>query len=911
MSKKKNQFNNLLINGEDKPSRFVVDLKQPAKEGELIKNQEKRIKLKQYFEKLVELDSGKILSSVKSNIRNTFEQCQKLNYLPINAKALSLPAPVFSRHCQCRFLACQEKLNQLAFFSLLKLMIITIGKLGKLFYQLCYGTGWFTVFLIRFVYLVSLALIKAVFPVIKKAVGKIKSLIFQIYVIVVRGIRKLGSMIYKFWLESVKRAKAIRRQAVQKLQEIKDIGRKISPESLELKKIVPQPSAKLIKPVLLFALTLVVLILPFKAYTYYKSFSQSLENVRGNVLGVSEEAVNDLFSASQSAAQLDFNQASKKFLRAGDNFIKAQNELDGINELLFALASIAPQKDIRLAANSRHILVAGEIAASLGNNLSLAINSLFNNKDRALMEVLVNFNQHCNKAIADIEKLKIQLNQIDVAVLPTQYQDQFLQLQKKINIIEKSLSEFNDLVDKMQIFLGVNQDKRYLLVFQNNAELRATGGFIGSFALVDLRDGKIKNIEAPGGGSYDTEAGLKVQLVAPEPLHLVNPLWHFWDANWWPDWPTSARKLMWFYEKSDGPTVDGVISFTPTVIESLLKIIGPINMEEDYGVIINADNFWITVQEIAEQKPDITRQPKKIVGDLMTKIIDQLPSRLNKDNLADLLSIVEESLNEKHILFYFIDNDLQKKIADLGWDGKIRQSSWDYLSVINTNIAGGKSDRRIKEIINHNAEIMPNGSIVNTVEIKRIHTGLKGEPFCGLRNVDWMRIYVPLGSELIEAYGFEKPDDIYFEKPDINWQNDPDLYGEEIVSKIHQPSGTKIYDEAGKTVFANWSMVDPGQTITIYLKYKLPFRLYKKDDENFWQRLQNIFNPTQKQLFPYTLLVQKQSGSRPSQINSTLTLPNNFKIVWRYPEGLLTTNNSWQINDYLNTDKYWAVLLEL
>ena len=57
---------------------------------------------------------------------------------------------------------------------------------------------------------------------------------------------------------------------------------------------------------------------------------------------------------------------------------------------------------------------------------------------------------------------------------------------------------------------------------------------------------------------------------------MIAPQWYFWDANWWADWPTSANKLMWFYEKSNGPTVDGVVSFTPTVMEELLKIIGPI-----------------------------------------------------------------------------------------------------------------------------------------------------------------------------------------------------------------------------------------------------------------------------------------------------------------------------------------------
>ncbi len=454
--------------------------------------------------------------------------------------------------------------------------------------------------------------------------------------------------------------------------------------------------------------------------------------------------------------------------------------------------------------------------------------------------------------------------------------------------------------------------------------MRASGGFIGSYALVDFYDGRIKNIEAPGGGSYDTEAGLYARVAAPEPLHLVNPLWHFWDSNWWPDWPKSAEKIMWFYEKSDGPTVDGVISFTPTVIEDILSVIGSIDMSDKYGAIINADNFWLTVQGIAEQKSaaaaaiqlneeekkEEKHEPKKIIGDLLDVIIEEMPKRLNKENITELIKIFEKNLNEKHILFYFTDDELQKKVEEYGWDGKIKQSFKDYLAVINTNIAGGKSDKKIRETISHEAEVMGDGSIINTVIIKREHTGVKNEPFSGVRNVNWMRIYVPLGSELLEARGFKQPDEIYFENPENSWQNDPDLRREEFDFKIHSASKTKIYEESWKTVFANWTMVDPGKTAVIYLKYKLPFKIDKKDNSSIMEKIKNYFSASREPLCPYSFLAQKQSGSLSSSINSKLILADNFNIIWKYPKGLSADGNGWDISSDLAADKYWAVLME-
>ncbi|MFH0923555.1 MAG: DUF4012 domain-containing protein [Candidatus Falkowbacteria bacterium] len=695
------------------------------------------------------------------------------------------------------------------------------------------------------------------------------------------------------------------------------------------------PFVRGLRPILYFAAILFILILPFKAFVYYKSLS--IADLRGKVVGASGIAISELFQAGKTASELDFNQASASFSSAGNNFLTAQNELNEISGFLFVLAGLAPNDKLKLASCAKDILAAGETASNLGMSLSMAMESLISGDD----DILDEFEKNALQAIGYAHELGGILKKIDAENLPKEYQDQFLLMQEKLEFLEEALNGFSGLISNIKIFAGADQDKRYLLVFQNNTEIRASGGFIGSYALVDFQNGKIKNIEAPGGGSYDTEAGLYARVAAPKPLHLVNPLWHFWDANWWPDWPKSAKKIMWFYEKSDGPTVDGVISFTPTVIEGILEAIGPIDMTEKYGVVISAENFWLTVQSIAEEKftltpnpsptpavagewsldiqPPISNRnereigcegPKKIIGDLLEAILEELPNRLDKENIVKLIKVLEKSLSEKHVLLYFTNNELREKVEEYGWDGKIKQSAKDYLAVINTNIAGGKSDKKIRETISHQAEVMEDGSIINTVTIKREHTGVKNEPFSGVRNVNWMRVYVPLGSELMEARGFEQPDDIYFENPDSGWLQDPDLYREEIAAQIHLPSNTKIYEESWKTVFANWTMVDPGQTDIVYFKYKLPFKLEKKDDNNIIEKIKNYFSASQEPLYPYSILIQKQSGSLGSFINSSLMLDDNFKIVWKYPEELSADSNGWEINDDLSTDKYWAVMME-
>ena len=222
----------------------------------------------------------------------------------------------------------------------------------------------------------------------------------------------------------------------------------------------------------------------------------------------------------------------------------------------------------------------------------------------------------------------------------------------------------------------------------------------------------------------------------------------------------------------------------------------------------------------------------------------------------------------------------------------------------------------MEEKIKHNVEIQEDGSIIDTLTITKIHHGVVDEPYFGVRNVNWLRVYVPLNSELLEASGFRGPDAIYFETPKDTWEKDLDLTAEEGDNAVIDAKNlnTKIYQESGKTVFANWLMVDPGQELVITLKYKLPFKLEKKNQtiaaKNSLESLVEKFAKVEKKdFYVYSLMVQKQPGMRFSSIESSVVQPESLKTAWRYPDNLPVTNG-WQTSGELNEDKYWAVLFE-
>ncbi|MCX6797689.1 MAG: DUF4012 domain-containing protein [Candidatus Falkowbacteria bacterium] len=683
-----------------------------------------------------------------------------------------------------------------------------------------------------------------------------------------------------------------------------------------------------------FILILLILIIPFKVMSYFFD----LNGIKDRVLSQSQSGLNSFLAGANKAAGLDLSGANSEFSLAGQKFLEAQTEADSINKNLLSLASLSSDPKVKMAAEGQKFLAAGTAAASLGQNLTAALDSLFNNPDKNISQILDNFSYYGELSKRDLAVINQNLAAVKVNNLPVEYQGNFIALRVKVEDLNKGLGAFVTSLQSLKEFLGLSQDKRYLLVFQNNTELRASGGFLGSYALVDLHEGKIKNLEVPGGGSYDTEAGLKDKIIAPAPLWLVNPQWHFWDCNWWPDWPTTAQNIMWFYEKSDGPTVDGVISFTPTVVERLLEVTGPIDLSQEYGVIIDSNNFWATVQTVVENKDQgkITtaavasstllasssltldqgldqnskNKPKKIIGDLMAKILEELPKKLNKDSLIKLISLTEKNLSEKQILFYFSDPKLEAAVADHNWAGIMRPAKYDYLAVINTNIAGQKSDRKIQEKIDLVSNILSDGSVINTLKISRTHTGVKREPFTGVRNVDWLRVYVPAGSQLLEASGFSTPDANYFSTPEAGWEINPILAKYENIFSVDPLSGSKIYQENNKTVFANWVMVDPGETAVVTLKYRLPFNILNQANQEDWlNNLNSWLNPSQPVLLPYSLLAQKQPGAQASELTSRLILSGDWPLVWNYPQTIKANNEGWDLKVNLDSDKYWAVIL--
>ncbi|HCP08890.1 MAG TPA: hypothetical protein DIT25_03790 [Candidatus Moranbacteria bacterium] len=625
-------------------------------------------------------------------------------------------------------------------------------------------------------------------------------------------------------------------------------------------------------------------------------FAQKGNQIKGKVLGEGMVAYMNLAQAKEEILNKNFQNSEFKFNEAYDNFSSISEDLNSFGSLLVDASRYLPyvsklSTGAALAEIGKDISRIGILAGRIMRNMDDLKNPL--NADNADISLLSIF-QDTDK---DVKEIQLRLKNIDKNIkkinlddMPEEQKNNFLELKKRLPEINVFIDEF---VGNSHIFtdvLGGNGPRKYLFLFQNNHEMRATGGFIGTYGALDIFNGRISKFFIDG--IYNPDGQLREKVVPPAPIQKISAAWSLHDSNWFPDFPVSAEKAAWFYEKTGGPTVDGVITMTPVVMQKLLEVTGPIEMPE-YGVTIDGYNFIEKVQQEVESDYDKElNQPKKILADLAPKVLDKIFNAKNFSDVARTMSILSESLKEKQILIYSKNYDIQAELSELGWSGEILATQKDYLSVINTNINGFKTDGVIEEKIEHLAEIREDGSIIDTVTITRHHKGGNTEyDWWNRVNANYMRVYVPKGSELLSVEGHTRE----FNSPPLDYdalgfKRDPQVRMEEDSINIDE-SGTRVYEDAGKTVFGNWTYVSPQEKSVMTYKYLLPFRIWETD------RISDT----------YSLLAQKQAGSIGSKFVSEIKFPSNYKINWKYPDESSESGNGLRFETYLKTDKFTGV----
>lgn len=402
--------------------------------------------------------------------------------------------------------------------------------------------------------------------------------------------------------------------------------------------------------------------------------------------------------------------------------------------------------------------------------------------------------------------------------LPSEIKEKFQKVKNDFDTISPLFDLGFQTISSLDKLLGKEKLQRYLLLLENNYELRPGGGFIGTYGIWEFEDGKTKffDLEGVSNLEYKNE---HFQL-APYPLSEIVSYLKFMDSNIWPDFAASAQESLKFYEKWTGQKIDGVIGITPTFIKDVLKIIGPVELPE-YNLVVDSDNFFQTIQFEVEAGKDKKnwQDPKKVIYLFADRVLDKIYYQATPSQYLAILQSFLENLNEKHILFYFKDKDLQNFVEQWNFGGRVKDARGeDYLMLVNWNLGGLKSSLFVEQKVDHKIFIKENGEVEAQLIIRRHHTKDYSYPYYDNftkrylwligANKNYMKIYLPEGSKII---------------------------------KTENTGSTNSFSELGKEVLGFWFTTQPLEEKEVKIKYRLPFKVEKI--------------PT-----VYKLLLQKQPG---------------------------------------------------
>ncbi len=297
-----------------------------------------------------------------------------------------------------------------------------------------------------------------------------------------------------------------------------------------------------------------------------------------------------------------------------------------------------------------------------------------------------------------------------------------------------------------------DEEKTFLLLFQNNNELRPGGGYIGSFGILKVKGEKVISIDTHDTNVFDS--GVETKMTPPFPMmdYLKVSDWELRDSNWSPDFATNAEKAEELYRIEGGEEeISGVVAVSTKLLPSFLEITGPVKIKGFPGEY-NSENAIEKLQyqvEKAYVEQGIEEGQRKYIMKDLSKAILTRAQELSLSDKKRLIEKVEKHLNEKDVMLNFKDFKLQEKIEKLGWNGQLKEAQNDYLMMVDANLASYKTDKVIKRTFEYTVDFSrekPRATLVITYR----HTG-KAKNWYIKDYQSYLRIFVPDGSWLANS----------------------------------------------------------------------------------------------------------------------------------------------------------------
>lgn len=326
----------------------------------------------------------------------------------------------------------------------------------------------------------------------------------------------------------------------------------------------------------------------------------------------------------------------------------------------------------------------------------------------------------------------------------------------------------NKMFEQMDELSGVGGERKYLILLQNNMELRPTGGFIGSVALVHFVNGTLNDFDVLD--VYSVDGGLKGYIEPPGPIekYLSEATWYLRDSNWNPDFPTSADRAEWFLDKSLDVQVDGVVAVDLELAKSLLEILGPIEVA-DFGEVVSEDNLYSVTQRQAEEDFFPGSRKKANFLTALTRGVFAGIQELEAGDYLNVLKAISDDFDEKHILVNLHNQEVQKQVANLNWDGGVSNEEClgncysDFVGIVDSNLGVNKANYYIDRSANLTVDVSESINRKLDIFITNKANSSKGEE---AEYKSYVRIIVP-EENVFGRVTIHSGSDTLLQKPDV------------------------------------------------------------------------------------------------------------------------------------------------
>jgi hypothetical protein len=636
-------------------------------------------------------------------------------------------------------------------------------------------------------------------------------------------------------------------------------------------------------------LLVVVLVLVFVGVTGFMAFSGVKQHLTDGAAHF-QNAAQMLKDNPDLLTSNGLNQAETELLNARDDFTKARSAL-GFYDVLIPAAGVLPKIGYDVS-HLRDFLAMSDQAAQAG---ILALEGV-----RPLADIFGRKSEGSGIGGDKLIKLSAALQSQAVQDDFTQAQQFLKQVQqerdsldasklgldqttKALALLDKNLPSLEVALDAavslpplLPDLLAQSAPRHYLVLAENDDELRPTGGFISAVGVMTVDGGRINM-----SNFRDSYAVDNFNLSHPQPpaaltKYMLAGVLVARDANWWPDFPTSAKQIMSIYDQDQNTTVDGVVAINLSAVQNLFGALGSVTLP-DFNETLTQANFLDRIRYYY-QPPGTTTDGDWWVHrkDFIGAVFKAIVTRLNGAGARDyfkLAGTLADELSQHQVQAYFADTTLENGVLSKhGLDGALANTSGDFLMVADSNVGFNKINPKIDENVSYKLTRDSNGLLKAEVTITYHNGGGVREgtqagvcekkahydsSYASMMNGcywDYVRVYAPEGSQLESVSGF-----------------DPTTQ----IETLH---------ENQKIAWANQLVMLPGASATLKYVYTLPTAVWPADSA-------------------YHLTIQKEAGSKDNLLSVQLVAPNlnlSGKVEGVVPSQQSTSSISWQTE--LKTD---------